>query len=72
MSQYILLGMRKSDGVEVYWTGKAGEGYAGESRADAFECSYEYAERKKNLFNQWNGPVFWTHILPKDIEILKN
>lgn len=61
---YILLGIRKSDKAEVYWTGKAGDGFASELKADAFECSYVLAERRKIQFNEWNGPVFWTNILP--------
>jgi hypothetical protein len=68
---YILLGIRKSDKVEVYWTGKAGDSFASESRADAFDCSYVLADRRKSQFNEWNGPVFWTNILPKDIENIK-
>ena len=68
---YILLGIRLADKAEVYWTGRAGDGYASESRADAFVCSYELADRRKGQFNEWNGPVFWTNILPKDAENIK-
>jgi len=63
MENYILRGRNSATGETVYWTGRAGQGYASPDIAEAFPCTREYAERRMALFNSTVAVIKWTSVV---------